>query len=632
MTPLDPIVEAWHDLFRTASIDALTNALRAGAVPEPCVAANGNDLLTTVLCRPLTDLGAPVSHFGGKLLRGNQERLASLEGLFNALLERSDLAPFELQDTSALGSLLAHSTPVDLALAWGLVNPALEMLQHPSAPHGPDLLAWNENLVGQPGTPGRRTQLAVAIGRGQVDLVKWMAWAGVPINQPDVAGETPLFSAEEPSMLKELFALGASLTAHTSKISPVEHWGKLMQGKKDYNTLSLKALVELASQEAGASVAYPVLRLQSSPLTVSAYSYRNNLNQVVDAWEKDWKAVQDQMGSAPLTWVRQQPSGPWKGTVSPLAQVGLNLFNQDELSVVVGQVDLMAWVSQTDPVFLRKGVSDRGLFALGAMRYLGAQALFKSDTSGVLWGHNSPSGCLDQVALVDKGAAELTRLLGQQPQERWHAWMLETSKVIQGPQNLKIRELMSDMWAYRLSLTNPDGSFGFDMPPRIPPAGTISQQLALAKNLMEAGIHLMGGQWLLLASVQAQAIGSLKREEQKSAALDWLTLNLATFLDGMKAGNWVVNDRGHLASASTRRSAHADKIFQAATLVLDAIPKLLPLVEPSKLLANPVLARPILEALPVLERLEGFPPALRAMRLEQTLPAAPRSSKEKPRF
>lgn len=163
MTTPDPIIEAWHSLFRSAAPEALIQALEAGAVPEPCVTANGNDLLLTVLCRPLSDTGSPVFHFGaplpvGRFQSGREQRQAVLERLLDTLALRSDIGFFEFQDTTTHpAELLASSTPVDLALGWGFTRQALDWLQRSSAPHGQDLLEWNGNLADQPGTPGRRT-------------------------------------------------------------------------------------------------------------------------------------------------------------------------------------------------------------------------------------------------------------------------------------------------------------------------------------------------------------------------------------------------------------------------------------------------------------------------------------------
>lgn len=286
MTTVDPIVEAWHALFRTADVEALEQALRAGAVPSPCVAANGNDLLITVLCRPLTEHGAPVAHFGGShpvapLDAFRKERRQKLEGLVEALLERDDIARFEKQDISAYKEFSqSAASPVDLALGWGLTRSVLDMFQHSSAPHGEALLAWNEDLSGQPGTPGRRSQLAVAIGRNQTEFVHWLVSAGLPLNQVDPMGETPVFAANRPEMLKLLLDLGIDLGAHGSKLSPAEHWGKQMRGLAAYELQPLKELVELAGRATGFSAAHPAIHLQSSSVKLSSSTVRNDTVQL----------------------------------------------------------------------------------------------------------------------------------------------------------------------------------------------------------------------------------------------------------------------------------------------------------------------------------------------------------------
>lgn len=637
MTPIDPIVEAWHALFRTADVEALEQALRSGAVPSPCVSASGNDLLTTVLCRPLTDQGAPVAYFGAShpvvaLDAFRKERRQKLETLVEALLERDDIARFEKQDISAYKEFSqSHASPVDLALGWGLTRQVLDMFQHSSAPHGQEMLAWNEDLSGQPGTPGRRTQLAVAIGRNQTELVQWLVLLGLPLNQADAMGETPVFAANRPDMLKTLLDLGADLSAHTSKISPAEHWGKQMRGLPPHEMQPLKELVELAGRAGGFSAAHPVIHLQSNSLKISLGSRFGDATQLALAGENDWNVLCSRMPRdiPAQQWVRQQPSGPWKGTISPLAQVGLNLLSasKGEFSFEPAFIDLSPWVENQAPILLRKGVSDRGLFALGAARYFNTQKRAKQDHSG-RWLNAVDAAGKAHVELVEKGAEKLSLLLSKHPIDAWHAWMVETTLVVQRPQDDKVRELMSDAWVHRLDLTLADGTFAFgSLAPQDKP---IDAPVFHARRLMEQGIRFMGESWARFLSGRASEISKMPAGERwAEAAHAWAELALGTFGANLDAMELQVSALGTLCSSNPRHTStqavrYMEELVRHLSEVLNE-------VDETRLMANPVVAVPLKAALPVLVQLEKCPPKLRAMAISEQLPAAA-PARFKPRF
>ena len=621
----DPIVEAWHGLFRTADLAVLREALQAGAVPDPCVAANGNDLLFSVLCRSLTDQGSPALQFGAPLPIGRHdgwrlERRRELEALVDALLERADVAPFVSQAVPLSSPLsLEQSTAVDLALAWGLTRQALNLLQHPSAPHGPSLLAWNQNLEGQPGTPGRRSQLAVAIHRNQEDVVRWLISVGVPLNEPDMAGETPLFAVNREPMLKLLLGLGADLNAHTCKASLVEHWAQQMRGLASHDREVFQALVDTVTGRQGSTAASPVVHLQSKVLEVAESFSSDRLDAAADYWRDEWNNVLKSLPASlsPEDWARHQASGPWKGHVSALAQVGILLIEREQLSLVPALIDLQAFVQGPNPVLMRRGIPDRGVFALGAMRYFADQELFKKDSSGTF----ASAGHKAKARFIQGGVSALEQCFGQHPLSSWDAWMLEATLTLQRPQGWKFRQKISDMWVHRLQITQADGSMGFHAK-----MGLAEPRLELAHSLLQKGVRLVGSEWMAFCRGLLAGQTALPADRRQLFAQRWLEVTLSTFVDSMSAGAVQIGASGHLSFPPS-----GDRVGMLAVWK-EMGPMMEVLGTPEQVLSTPAFAEKIKAALPVLVTLNEVPAPLRALALAAELPEARQGTGPKPRF
>lgn len=629
MTTPDPIIEAWHSLFRSAAPEALIQALEAGAVPEPCVAANGNDLLLTVLCRPLSETGSPVFHFGaplpvGRFQSGREQRQAVLERLLDTLALRSDIGFFEFQDTTTHpAELLASSTPVDLALGWGFTRQALDWLQRSSAPHGQNLLEWNGNLAGQPGTPGRRTQLAVAIHRNQEDIVRWLVSVGVPLNEPDGVGETPLFAANRPEMLSVLLELGADLNAHTCKASPAEHWAKQMRGLSPTDMAPYREMVDTITSLAGTTSATPVIYLQSELVQVQEGYIQEQLDQHCSAWTSKWDALLSSMPAHIRSshWARQQSSGTWKGEVSALAQVGIFLMEQPSMTLTPALIDLPSLLEGETSALIRKGLPDRGVFALGAMRYFADQELFKRPNRS----QSTTAAKAFQQQMVETGAQNLQQAIEKHPMPSWDAWMEEASLTLQRPKNWIVREQVSDMWVHRLRVTQDDGNFGFQASGFLDP-GLCLLRLRVAHGLLERGVQLVGNEWIRTCVHWGQALGKAAPGESEEFAQKWLEVVLSTLVDTLTVNQTEISTLGTFFSPKNKRVEDLKQAWERVDMVFAS------LKDPDFLLTSPFFEKKIRPALPLFMRLQEVPPHLRSLALSVALPEAAPPVKPAPRF
>jgi len=490
--------QAWHELFATAPLSVLSNALDAGIVPLPCLDDQGRDLLFTVLNRPLETGYGMRAHadrlnnenvYAPSLRQVQEGRYASnshqaeVAVFLLKLAQRPDVQPWASQPSTYPDLKGKSVTAVDLALAWHIPSLVQHCFDLPEAPRGEALMAWNEDVANLPSAPGHRTRLAQAVYRYQGIVIDTLLQQGLDINALDKEGASVLFSADSPSVVKFLFERGADPRVMGGGRTLFEHWGAKLPSS------IYQALVSLVMDRAPLSPEHAATAalnwLASNPVSLHQYS-RMEASQI-KGWEQTWKDVSSKVdGSLPMgQWRRQIPSGIWKGKASVLAEVSLPLLDtamREKASVPVSLALLppsQEWFGK-EPVVFRRGVTDWGLFALGAYRFLNSDLVSKERNSSRKKG--TPETLQEQ--LLQRTEQRIHEIFALAPREQWeHEW-ISTSAALQKSSRPEIQKTVVASWVERFGYEDNRRTVGHGMP--------LQKQIELASKGFQAGVRFNG--------------------------------------------------------------------------------------------------------------------------------------------
>ncbi len=634
MSPSLPTpVSVWHQLFATAPLNVLNNALDAGIVPTPCLDDQGRDLLFVLLSRP--DLpgvfGGParverLDGIGGKDTPAPGLK-AMTEGTFDPRSVQARLAQFLLRLATRLeckpfqplpsyrSDLKSSSTTsMDLALAWNVPSLVELFLQRPDAPQGTGLVRWNDDMEGQLPSPGHRSKLALAVHREQMHVVDLLLSQGLNINALDSAGDTALFSAGRPGMVRFLMERGADPSISAGKRSLVEFWAQ--KGAGGFYPAMISLVLESAPLPAQDAAAAALAWMADHPVTVGGVRFISK--RVDKEWIEKWEALVARVDDKlPMNqWIRQVPSGPWKGKMSVLGQVGVSMLTASGETTEYVPIELALlpsirqWMAG-EPVMLKRGLSDRGLFALGAYRVLETD-LYKSAAKSTKRNTGVPADLQEeQLRLVGR---QIQAALATGPREEWDKAWIAASLVLQRSPKEELRNAVTASWESR-----------FDYEDNFTGGLTIPEQIALAHQGLVAGVELKSEDWWDRLSQWATSLKNKHQEPEHGPAL--ARLLLATLMAHHGAQE-VSSSSSSLSFNSTEKAWAA-----LGTTLLGAFPD----AEGREAwwkTAN--LGQPHLEgrakAQQVWENSNGYRELGREMALVGSLPAAVPSKSPKPRF
>lgn len=489
--------QAWHELFATAPLSVLSNALDAGIVPLPCLDDQGRDLLFTVLNRPLETGYGMRAHadrlnnenaYAPSLRQVREGRYASnshqaaVAVFLLKLAQRSDVQPWALQPSTYPDLKGKWVTAVDLALAWQIPSLVQHCFDLPEAPKGEALREWNEDVSSQPSAPGHRTRLALAVHRYQGIVIDTLLSKGLDINALDKEGATVLFSADAPSVVKFLFDRGADPRVMGGGRTLFEHWGAKLPSSTYQGLVSLVMERTPLSPEHAATAA--LNWLAAHPFSLGSYD-RGEEKKVAE-WEQAWQGVSSKVdGSLPMSqWRRQIPSGIWKGKASLLAEASvpfLEIEMQNNASVPASLALLpppQEWFGK-EPVVFRRGVTDWGLFAMGAYRFLNSDLASKERKSSRKKGTLATT----HEQLLQRTEQRILEVFALLPQARWDSEWISASAALMKSSRSEIQKAVVASWVERFEYED-NRDKGRGMP--------LDKQIELAARGLEAGVRLGG--------------------------------------------------------------------------------------------------------------------------------------------
>lgn len=517
----------WHQLFATAPLEVLDAALDAGMVPDHCWDAEGRDLLFTALNRPL-GLGfgglAHADQFEGKsvyapsleLLRSGgpiqPTAQVQLAQFLLRLVDRPDARPW-MRLPSTLADLKGkEATAVDLALGWHVPALVQAALERADAPVGSDLVAWNNDLSGQPATPGHRSQLALAVHRHQGVVIHALLAKGLDINALDKDGDTVLFSASSPSVVKFLLQRGADPSVSAGKRTLVEHWAqKLGHGFSQ----SMIALVLSGTRSTPQDAAVAALAwVEKNSLSVSSYSGLGSRSMA--DWKQGWETASGRVGDAlPMNqWVRQVPSGAWKGKVSLLGQVGISMVEMSlgdspSVPVTLAVMPSADRLVEAPPVVMRRGLTDHGVFAVGAYRLLTTR-LYRNE---ILARRKPGIVPKEHETLLRQTGERVEAMLAALPQQHWDTEWVKACAVLQKSPRREISGSANESWDERFAYEdNRKDGLG------------VGAQIALAEKGWLAGVDLASSDFLVRMSQWATLLANSHQQAAHGPALAQMLL------------------------------------------------------------------------------------------------------------
>ena len=420
----------WHAVFYQSPPEVLEQLLEAGMVPEPCLDEKGNDLLATFLGRadPESTSSEPrLAEFKARDgdLRGWRER-ATFQRVAIRLSERSDVDPFRGQGRHSL-------TGLQSAVISNLVPLVETLLLRPDAPSA-QLLESQRPAASMP-------WVHKAAMDNNLALLQVLLEHGMDPKVHSAEQPAALFHAGTLPIAKALVDAGASLDVTWNNRNLVEHWAA-----QPAKTRPVDAdLLPWLAQAMGPSVQ------GSDPVQVAAVTWLERLNDdasewfwkfergtAADSWQTGWDGhVTPYLASRPPLheWSKTQSSGLLKGNVTMAAVIGA-AWAQKALGDTSDQIPYLGLAQEpalflgSKPQEIRKGVTDWGLFALGARLYEPDYAMKQSEKCQVF---------------VERNHAALVSMMGERgTAEDWDGWMLDTLAGFQRLKNTSLRERISD--------------------------------------------------------------------------------------------------------------------------------------------------------------------------------------------
>ena len=445
-SPVSPEQNAvWHAMFVQSPVALLEQAIDAGMIPEPCLDSQGRDLLVTFLSREAPER----AYLAGKPPSFLQDpRLSDLNAMGTPpldwkdrlgfqrvalkLLQRSDVLPFERH---RIPKSPMRASAIDLAMDQNLVAVVESMLDRDDAPSVGALEEWYGSVENRVGTS--LPWLHLAASKNSTTLLSVLLEHQFNPNALDHNRFTPLFHVSEVAPAQVLVDAGAQINAMVGKVALSDHWAKQLR-KTTYGGAGLSNLLAWFAQSQPVSTGQESNGVQVNALAwfeqsaglIRSVDGSQGFQHKKDPWAAGWNRHVEQVRSSqpPLaSWTRQQSSGLLKGTLTFVATMGGEWLNPSTSRV--GAFPLYTAVLPNAlelfgerPTEVRKGVTDWGLFALGAEVY--KPLLTRTETPDVK----------EAVAKSHEVIAQIKQAKGTA--EQWKEWMLETAAGIQRPKQL----------------------------------------------------------------------------------------------------------------------------------------------------------------------------------------------------
>lgn len=424
----------WHDVFAQSPPDVLSKLLAADMVPLPCMREDGQDLLLTFLGRAFPE--AVINGFRVSPMKedprldelralatvpdGWRDRLA-FQAVALTLLDRPDVTAW----SSTVQPDAARA--LDLAVEGNLVAVVEYLFQK----------VGEENKQAIREHASKAGWVHKAASKSHFHLLCVLLENGCSATSVDPSGRTPLFHARNVRVAERLLAAGASLSERAGKVSLSDHWARELRAAR-YGNSGLSGLLEMGiaqSQEPGGSDDATLIKaiawFESVTRHVSLSQGQQSFANMESTWTNGWaQNMEPALAIRPAMheWSRQQNSGLLKGKVTlPAALGGIWLSAGPDARDYPAHLGLMENPERlfgAQPSLVRKGVTDWGLFALGAL--LAKTNFNRLEHARVKELAAGTAAAIDRIQKA-KGSPE-----------QWLGWTLETAATLQRPKNLSV--------------------------------------------------------------------------------------------------------------------------------------------------------------------------------------------------
>ena len=430
MTTPSP-THVWHEVFAQTPPSVLRNLLSTDMVPTPCVLEDGQDLLLTLLSREISQAlihgfqASPLkedprlSDFQGMAsFHGTWEDRLNLQAVAISLLDRRDVQPWSTTVPTS------GERALDLAVENNLVAVVEAIFQRVDEQEKQAIRAHAQ----------AEGWVHKAAAKNRFNLLCVLLENGCSPTSTDPSGRTPLFHARNLRVAERLLEAGGSLAERAGKVTLQEHWAKELRRER-YGNAGLSALLALGSSKPSGSegddpeMVKAIAWFESVSRDISVHQGMQNSASLDKAWSEGWQEhMEPVLARRPQlhAWSRQQDSGVLKGKVTLAAALGGILLNVPSNSfhypVHLGLLEAPERLFGAQPTLVRKGVTDWGLFALGAL--VAKPKLNNLENARV-------------KELASKSLQAIGRIQDYKgTPDQWLACTLETAATLQRPKNV----------------------------------------------------------------------------------------------------------------------------------------------------------------------------------------------------
>lgn len=560
---------AWYQLFESAPVGVLAQAQRSSLIDSICL-HEGRDLLFALMSRPpkthklmmgenwwdeeravssvnqvysaaaprLAELEKAWAAGGGA---GDVDHLRPVVDLCEALLNQPGVDPLRRArpchpDAPVFGR---EASALELALAANLV-PIVEQIQRWARAHGraEDCRAQLMEVDHEGLSPLHR-----AASSNRQSLIEFLIEQGIDPNIQDDLKRTPMFHVRFVKTFDLLFESGARVDAQWREASLIRHWAALKK-RNEYGGewAELIERVQLAdpAKKIEAATAQAWIWFDSSAAQF-LQSYVNGASILTSQWNKGWEEnMIPALSDRPIHEFRRRvSSGMLRGESSLLSEMGAVWMKAKTTDRVwFGLLESPHSLFGARPVEIRKGLSDWGVFALGAARHL-------------RWKIATPPDPANQK-LYDKDRAELVMAMDKVASlDEWENHMIQAAALLQRPKNSAVwRDVAQCFSAHLENLTDQEKKL------RVPPTQQMASRLSLIEGAMASGLRwptvshpvLFGEEKLsmpaapvALLNTYAQALEAFRKEGPQIQKLkdQWMRVALGMVADTVEFGGFA---------------------------------------------------------------------------------------------
>ena len=315
-----------------------------------------------------------------------------------------------------------------------------------------------------------------AVAANRLTLAQFLVEQGADPNALDDLGRTPMFHARSVNLFDFLVDSGASVDAMWREASIVRHWASLRKRNEyggEWEALIERVMIASPEKSREATTAQAWIWFDSDTAQFRQ-PYINGAAILASEWSKGWQEnMMPALAGRQLHELRRKVnSGILRGESSLLSEMGAVWMKAKSVNRVwFGLIDSPGSLFDSGPLEVRKGLTDWGVFALGAARHL-------------RWKTDTPPDPANKK-LYDLNRDELIKAMGKAaPMEEWEGHMIQAAALLQRPKNSAVwRDVAQCFSAHLDNLTDQEKKLG------VPALQQMSSRLSLLEKAMASGVR-----------------------------------------------------------------------------------------------------------------------------------------------